>query len=89
MATNSTTNNPFNPPVAIEPALDPDNGTHSFPWYQWFSTKVAKGLNAPVNANVPPTAASNGTVGQIAQDGDYVYVCTGTNQWKRAALTAF
>lgn len=35
------------------------------------------------------TKASNatGTTGQISYDADYVYICTATNTWSRAALT--
>mgnify|MGYP007072317477 CR=1 FL=1 len=35
------------------------------------------------------TSTSPGTAGQIAVDADYVYVCTATNTWKRAALSTF
>jgi len=34
----------------------------------------------------PATAASTGTKGQWAQDGTYVYLCTATDTWVRAAL---
>ena len=30
---------------------------------------------------------SNGTVGQISYDANYIYVCTATNTWKRSPLT--
>lgn len=32
---------------------------------------------------------STGSVGQICWDGDYIYVCTATNTWKRASLNTF
>lgn len=38
---------------------------------------------------VPSTAASAGTAGQIAWDGNYVYVCVATNTWKRANLSTW
>jgi hypothetical protein len=34
----------------------------------------------------PASASANGTAGRIAWDDDYIYVCTATNTWKRAAL---
>jgi len=34
----------------------------------------------------PATATSTGTKGQWAQDGTYVYLCTATDTWVRAAL---
>ena len=36
-----------------------------------------------------PTGAGTGVVGQIAWDTSYIYVCTATNDWRRAALTDF
>ena len=33
------------------------------------------------------TATATGTVGQISYDANYIYICTATNTWKRAALT--
>ena len=34
-----------------------------------------------------PTSSGTGTAGPITWDGSYIYVCTATNTWKRAALT--
>ena len=34
-----------------------------------------------------PASSSTGTTGQLAWDSNYIYVCTSTNTWKRAALT--
>jgi len=39
--------------------------------------------------HTPATAADTGTQGDIAWDADYLYVCTATNTWKRAALTSW
>jgi hypothetical protein len=36
-----------------------------------------------------PTSTSTGTVGQVIAGGDYIYVCTATNTWKRAALATW
>ena len=38
---------------------------------------------------VPTTSSSQGNPGQIAADDEYMYVCTQTNTWKRAALAAW
>lgn len=40
-------------------------------------------------AKTPASAAATGTTGQICWDANYVYVCTATNTWKRAALTTW
>jgi hypothetical protein len=34
----------------------------------------------------PATSTSTGVAGQIAWDASYIYVCTATNVWKRAAI---
>lgn len=45
---------------------------------------------APILGGGPPaTASSPGVPGQVAWDAGYFYVCTGTNQWKRAALSSW
>jgi hypothetical protein len=33
--------------------------------------------------SVPATPTSTGSVGQVARDATYLYVCTATNTWKR------
>lgn len=42
-----------------------------------------------VNVAVPASATSAGVAGQRAYDSSYVYVCTATNTWKRAALSTW
>lgn len=37
----------------------------------------------------PATAGAIGAKGMIAWDDDYIYVCTATNTWKRAALSTW
>jgi hypothetical protein len=39
--------------------------------------------------NTPASAAASGSPGQIAVDANYIYVCTATNAWKRAALSTW
>jgi hypothetical protein len=36
--------------------------------------------------SAPATMTSAGTAGQIAKDGNYIYVCTATNVWKRSPI---
>ena len=40
-------------------------------------------------SKTPATAASTGTVGQIAWDTNYVYVCVATDTWKRTAISTW
>jgi hypothetical protein len=39
-----------------------------------------------VTASPPASSSASCVVGQISADADYIYVCTKTNEWKRAPL---
>ena len=41
------------------------------------------------NSTAPTTSTDPGIPGTIAYDANYVYICTATNQWTRAALSTF
>jgi hypothetical protein len=41
------------------------------------------------NAQTPASASATGTAGTIAWDTSYIYVCTATNTWKRAAISTW
>jgi hypothetical protein len=43
-------------------------------------------MSAPT---VPATSSDTGSEGQVSWDSNYIYVCTATNTWKRAALATF
>ena len=85
----NATTNPNNPPQADEAVLASPGNTFSFAWYNWFATRVARILKSPVASAVPASAADSGTMGQIACDANYLYVCIGANQWKRTPLSAW
>lgn len=40
-------------------------------------------------AKTPASATATGTTGQVCWDSSYIYVCTATNTWKRAALATW
>jgi len=40
-------------------------------------------------ARTPASAGATGAVGEICWDANYIYVCTTTNTWKRAALSTW
>ena len=44
-------------------------------------------LNIPTAT--PASASATGTAGDIAWDASFVYVCVGTNSWKRVAIAAW
>lgn len=37
----------------------------------------------------PSSASATGTTGDIAWDGDYIYICVATNTWKRVAISTW
>jgi len=45
------------------------------------------GFNQPLNPR--STSSATGTEGDIVWDTNYIYVCTATNTWKRAALSSY
>jgi len=49
---------------------------------------IAGGLRV-TGTTAPVTTSTTGIVGQIAFDTDYIYVCIGTNSWKRAQLNTW
>jgi len=48
--------------------------------------KISDTSAVDVISTIPATTSSTGTVGQVAYDSTYIYVCTATNTWRRAAL---
>ncbi len=49
---------------------------------------LAPSLN-DLSVGVPATSSSDGQKGEIAYDEQYVYICVGTNTWKRANLSTW
>lgn len=62
-----------------------DNGTDIG---QFNGSISATGLKL-TTSSPPASATAAGTTGTLAYDASYVYVCTATNTWKRAALIAW
>jgi hypothetical protein len=50
---------------------------------------ITGGLRLPSPGTVPATTSTTGIIGQVTFDTDHIYVCIGTNQWKRAALASW
>ena len=40
-------------------------------------------------STTPASATATGTTGEVRIDANYIYVCTGTNTWKRAAISTW
>jgi hypothetical protein len=79
----------FQPPPIEGQAIVADSGEPSDPFRRWLNL-IPPALTSPANSgDVPETSAGQGIQGQLATDGAFLYVCTGKNQWKRLALSAF
>lgn len=59
------------------------NGIASFMWASTYSATYFSPLTTPASSSAACT------VGQMNWDAGFVYVCTSTNTWKRAALSTF
>ena len=61
--------------------------------YRWrngfFSDLVQCSALVQPTETTPASATANGTKGTIVWDASYVYVCTATNTWKRAAIATW
>jgi len=45
--------------------------------------------NLQLSTSVPANSSSTGLPGTVAYDANYLYICVGTNTWKRAALSTW
>lgn len=54
-------------------------------------TLTNKEVTSPVitSGNAPSTASDTGTAGQVEWDASYIYICTATDTWKRAAIATW
>lgn len=79
----------FSPPPIQGQKFVEEDGHPTDPLRKWLEL-IPPALTSPANSgSVPATAAAQGIPGQMATDGNFIYVCVGANQWKRAALNAF
>lgn len=47
------------------------------------------GTTMKMTQSTPSSSSDTGAIGSIKVDDSYIYICTATNTWKRAALTTF
>ena len=67
-------------------------GDGSSTWDQltYFGGTGPTGPTGPSVSRIPPgSSGATGTTGDLALDTNYLYVCTGTNTWKRTQLTGW
>ena len=53
------------------------------------AANVTLGARPIIPTHTPASASATGTAGEIAWDANYIYVCTATDTWKRAALSTW
>jgi hypothetical protein len=58
-------------------------------WTDASSNFKTSGTFHLTTAKTPATAYDTGVTGQVAWDTSYIYVCTATNNWERAAIATW
>jgi len=53
------------------------------------AANITLGSRPIIPTHTPASATAAGTTGEVAWDANYLYVCTATNTWKRAALSTW
>ena len=67
-------------------------GDGSSTWEQltYFGGTGPTGPTGPSVSAIPPgSSGATGSTGDLALDTNYLYVCTGTNTWKRTQITGW
>ena len=53
-------------------------------------TLTSPALTTPtLSTSTPASSSATGTTGTIVWDASYIYICTATNTWKRAAIATW
>ena len=52
-------------------------------------TSVGTLTSLKLTTSTPASASATGTIGTIAWDTGYIYVCTATNAWERVAIATW
>lgn len=54
------------------------------------TTLAGFGITDAMNrVSVPASASATGSLGQFASDATFLYICVGTNSWRRISTTTF
>lgn len=54
--------------------------------YNWYLSTKGDSIRV-CEDRTPGSSSAQGYKGQICWDSNYIYVCVGTNSWKRAAIS--
>jgi hypothetical protein len=73
-----------------KPSTPGPSGTVSITHQKWL-TQVQQAINtsAQATAAIPANSAAPGQPGTFAFDSNWLYICVGVNEWRRAALNTF
>lgn len=74
------------PAYAVVVQADIGTAPNEVPLNQYLGTMAYENT---AMVSVPASASAAGDVGQIAQDGSYLYVCTAQDTWKRVAIATW
>lgn len=96
MASATVQRNNFVAPFSVKtPFLTKDEkgkmtGTLEITHQRWVG-QVTEAINstAQVTSVIPASSASSGVPGTFAFDSNFLYVCVGASEWRRAALSTF
>jgi len=74
---------------AIGIGVAPGSGTSSLTVAGTVIANASSNAFRITTAQTPASASATGTAGTICWDTSYIYVCTATNTWKRAAIATW
>lgn len=74
------------PAYAVVVQADIGTAPNEVPLNQYLGTMAYENT---AMVSVPASASAAGDVGQLAQDGSYLYVCTAQDTWKRVAIATW
>jgi len=77
------------PPGNLQFAMTGDPAEPVLTWPGRITAEHIDVTSMSLFTTVPATSESPGTVGQMAFDSGYFYVCTALNTWQRAALITY
>jgi len=76
------------PPIQGNTFLDAAQQNPSFAWQRWFEL-IPPAINSPAaSGTVPTKTTSQGIAGQMATDGEFLYIAIGANSWKKIPLSS-
>jgi hypothetical protein len=76
------------PPVQQNTFLDEYSQGPNQAWQRWFELIPPQIISPATTGSVPAKANSQGIEGQMASDGEYLYICIGANSWKKVPLNS-